>query len=100
MGHEIDECDILNHRNWESVKEFSQLDGVFIVSRDGIIHAAGRYLDINSKDVQIDKGLGGRHVSAAAITNTTNSIAITLSKSGGTVRIYDNGKEIFHVDTE
>jgi len=97
-GHEIYECDILNNRNWESVKEFSQLDGIFIVSRDGIIHAAGRYIDVNSKDIQIDKGLGGRHVSAAAITKATNSIAITLSESGGVVRIYDNGKEIFFVD--
>lgn len=95
MGQEKESCDILNPRNWESVKEFSQLDGVFVISKGGLIRAAGRYLDVDAKDVKIDKGFGGRHVSAAAITKLTNSIAVTLSESGGIVRIYEGGKEIF-----
>ncbi|MGP8329108.1 MAG: DNA integrity scanning protein DisA nucleotide-binding domain protein [Methanosarcinaceae archaeon] len=92
-GHTKGERDILNKQNWESVKEFAQLDGVFIISKEGIIESAGRYLDVDAKDIVIDKGLGGRHVSAAAITRDTVAIAVTVSESGGIIRIYMDGKE-------
>ncbi len=92
-GHEEKDRNILNRQNWESVKEFAQLDGVFVVSEDGMINSAGRYLDVDAKDIVIDKGLGGRHVSAAAITRDTVAIAVTVSESGGVVRIFMDGKE-------
>ncbi|MCL7411072.1 MAG: diadenylate cyclase [Methanosarcinaceae archaeon] len=92
-GHEDKDSTVLNKQNWESIKEFAQLDGVFVVSEDGIIKAAGRYLDVDAKDIDIDKGLGGRHVSAAAITRDTVAIAVTVSESGGVVRIFMDGKE-------
>ncbi|MGP8337358.1 MAG: DNA integrity scanning protein DisA nucleotide-binding domain protein [Methanosarcinaceae archaeon] len=92
-GHAKKERDILNKQNWESVKEFAQLDGVFIMSEKGIIESAGRYLDVDAKDIVIDKGLGGRHVSAAAITRDTVAIAVTVSESGGVIRIFMDGKE-------
>ncbi|HZD43266.1 MAG TPA: hypothetical protein VE134_04340, partial [Methanomicrobiales archaeon] len=38
--------DIKNRENWESIKEFAQLDGMFVVNREGCILSAGRYLDI------------------------------------------------------
>jgi len=93
-GHKDEDRNILNRQNWESTKEFTQLDGVFVVSEEGMINAAGRYLDVNAKDITIQKGLGGRHVSAAAITRDTVAIAVTVSESGGVVRIYKDGKEI------
>lgn len=98
-GHNDKDKDILNKKNWESVKEFAQLDGVFIVSEDGIIVSAGRYLDVDAKDIVIDKGLGGRHVSAAAITRDTVAIAITVSESGGVVRIFMDGKESICIES-
>ena len=98
-GHEEKDRNILNRRNWESVKEFAQLDGVFIVSEDGMINSAGRYLDVDAKDIVIDKGLGGRHVSAAAITRDTVAIAVTVSESGGVVRIFMDGKESMCIES-
>lgn len=92
-GHEEAQRTILDKKNWESVKEFAQLDGVFVVDNTGIIHAAGRYLDVDGKNVDIEKGLGGRHVSAAAISRDTVAISITVSESGGVLRIYKDGKE-------
>lgn len=92
-GHSEADRNILPRKNWESVKEFAQLDGSFVVDKEGLIHAAGRYLDVDAKSVDIDKGLGGRHVSAAAITRDTVAIAITVSESGGILRIYKDGKE-------
>lgn len=98
-GHEKKDRNILNRQNWESVKEFAQLDGVFVVSEDGIINSAGRYLDVDAKDIVIDKGLGGRHVSAAAITRDTVAIAVTVSESGGVVRIFMDGKESMCIES-
>ena len=98
-GHEEKDRNILNRQNWESVKEFAQLDGVFVVSEDGIINSAGRYLDVDAKDIVIDKGLGGRHVSAAAITRDTVAIAVTVSESGGVVRIFMDGKESMCIES-
>ena len=98
-GHEGKDRSVLIKQNWESVKEFAQLDGVFVVSEDGMINAAGRYLDVDAKDIVIDKGLGGRHVSAAAITRDTVAIAVTVSESGGVVRIFMDGKESMCIET-
>jgi diadenylate cyclase len=92
-GHEEIHRNILDKKNWESIKEFAQLDGVFVIDETGYIHAAGRYLDVDGKNVDIEKGLGGRHVSAAAISRDTVAIAITISESGGVLRIYKDAKE-------
>lgn len=96
LGQTAEDSNIIEKHNWESVLELSQLDGVFIVSEDGKIHAAGRYLDVDARDINIDKGLGGRHVSAAAITRDTVAIAVTVSESGGVIRIYKDGKELLY----
>ncbi|WP_214044428.1 diadenylate cyclase [Methanomethylovorans sp.] len=98
LGQTPEDSNILEEHNWESVKEFAQLDGVFVISEEGRIHAAGRYLDVDAKDINIDKGLGGRHVSAAAITRDTVAVAFTVSESGGLVRIYIDGKELVCID--
>ncbi|NYT19253.1 MAG: diadenylate cyclase [Methanosarcinales archaeon] len=97
-GHKDEYRDILDRKNWESVKEFALLDGIFVISETGIVNAAGRYLDVDAKDIDIEKGLGGRHVSAAAITRDTFAIAVTISESGGTVRVYMDGKELLCLD--
>jgi DNA integrity scanning protein DisA with diadenylate cyclase activity len=98
-GHREEDRDVLNRNNWESVKEFAQLDGVFIISEGGKIEAAGRYLDVDARDIRLDKGLGGRHVSAAAITRDTVSIAITVSESGGVIHVYMDGKELMSIES-
>jgi diadenylate cyclase len=92
-GHDETYRSILDKKNWESIKEFAQLDGVFVIDETGLIRAAGRYLDVDAKNVDIEKGLGGRHVSAAAISRDTVAIAVTVSESGGVIRIYKDAKE-------
>jgi len=90
-GHPDHERLLTNHKNWESFKEFAQLDGAFIVDEHGVMIAAGRYLDVDARSVNLVKGLGGRHVSAAAITRDTNAIAVVLSESAGKVRTFKDG---------
>ncbi len=99
LGQTPEDSNILEEHNWESVKELAQLDGVFVISEQGRIHAAGRYLDVDARDINIDKGLGGRHVSAAAITRDTVAVAFIVSESGGVVRIYKDGKDIICIDS-
>jgi DNA integrity scanning protein DisA with diadenylate cyclase activity len=98
-GQEDSDRNLINKKNWESVKEFAQLDGVFVISEEGMVEAAGRYLDVDARDIDVEKGLGGRHVSAAAITRDTVSIAITVSQSGGVIHIYMDGKELMHIES-
>ncbi|WOF15466.1 hypothetical protein F1737_01605 [Methanoplanus sp. FWC-SCC4] len=91
-GQHPDDCDIKNRHNWESIKEFSQLDGVFVVDPNGRIVAAGRYLNINTGSINLPGGMGGRHLAAAAITLDIPVIGVTVSESGGIVRIFRDGK--------
>lgn len=84
-------ADIKNRENWESIKEFAQLDGMFVVSREGTILAAGRYLDMASQNIHLPGGLGGRHRATAAITQDIPVVGITVSESGGVVRVFRDG---------
>ncbi len=91
-GHPEDLRDIKDESHWETIKEFAQIDGVFIVDERGLIVSAGRYLDVSTKSIELE-GLGGRHISALAITRETQAIAVTVSESGGTVRLFKDGAE-------
>ncbi len=99
IGQKNEDRNLLDKSNWESIKELALLDGSFVISKEGLVHAAGRYLDVDAKDLDIEKGLGGRHVSAAAITRDTFAIAITISESGGIIRVYMDGKEMLYLDS-
>jgi diadenylate cyclase len=91
-GQSPEECNINNRENWESVKEFSQIDGVFVVDSDGSIVSAGRYLDVNASLISLPGGLGGRHRAAAAITKLIPVVGVTVSESGGMVRVFQDGE--------
>lgn len=80
------------------IKEFSLLDGAFVINEKGTIIAAHRYLKADPKNIQIPQGLGARHISAASMTTETNSIAIVLSESDNLIRIFHQGKLILEMD--
>jgi DNA integrity scanning protein DisA with diadenylate cyclase activity len=75
----------------ETLKELSQIDGAFIISTGGVAVAAGRYLDVPAKKVHLHKGLGSRHMAAAAITLQVDCVAIVVSASA-VVRIFEAGE--------
>jgi DNA integrity scanning protein DisA with diadenylate cyclase activity len=82
------------------LKEFSRLDGAFVISDGGKIVSAYRYLEPGAEGVDIPKGLGARHMAAGAITQDTNATAIVLSESDGMVRAFKAGELIFELDPE
>ena len=75
-----------------NIKEFAQLDGAFIVSGNGVVESAGRYITVDMSQVKIPDGLGARHSSIAGITMVTSSIGIVVSQSGGLITIFRDGK--------
>ncbi|HTY90053.1 MAG TPA: diadenylate cyclase [Methanocella sp.] len=97
-GHKKKDRDIKDEKNWETVKEFAQLDGMFIVDMAGYIVAAGRYLDVNARNVELPSGLGGRHLATAAISKCAKAIAIAVSESSGVVSVYKDGKDVITID--
>ncbi|WP_435194759.1 diadenylate cyclase DacZ [Natronomonas sp. EA1] len=82
------------------LKEFSRLDGAFIISDSGKIVSAYRYLEPSAEGVDIPKGLGARHMAAGAITRDTNAVCIVLSESDGLVRAFQAGELILELDPE
>jgi DNA integrity scanning protein DisA with diadenylate cyclase activity/mannitol/fructose-specific phosphotransferase system IIA component (Ntr-type) len=92
-GYSEAERNILDPGLDETIKEFSSIDGAFIITGDGIVLSAGSYLKPQAFDEvpALPGGYGSRHVAAAGITACTNSLAITISESTGTVTIFRNG---------
>ncbi|MGM0605027.1 MAG: diadenylate cyclase DacZ [Halobacteriota archaeon] len=82
------------------LKEFSRLDGAFVISDSGKLVSAYRYLEASAEGVDIPKGLGTRHMAAGAITRDTNATAIVLSESDGLIRAFKGGKIILEIDPE
>ena len=82
----------------EGIKEIAQVDGAIIVSADGTVEAACRYVDASAATITLSKGLGARHWAAAAVSRATNAVAVTVSESTGTVRIFQNGEVMLRIE--
>ncbi len=82
----------------EAIKEIAMLDGAFIVASDGTVMASCRMITAPTADLTLSKGLGARHWAAAAITRVTKAIAVAVSESGGTVRIFQNGEVVLRIE--
>ena len=98
QGYPEEERNILDQRLKETVKEFSSIDGAFILREDGVILAAGRHLDASGENIEIPLGLGSRHRAAAGITNLTDALAIVVSEETGGVRIFHHGKIFMEIE--
>jgi diadenylate cyclase len=82
-----------------TVKELAQLDGGFVVSRDGIVLSACRYLDAIASEVEMPLGLGSRHIAAANMSAVTKAVGIVVSESS-VVRLFCHGKLVGEIIPE
>jgi DNA integrity scanning protein DisA with diadenylate cyclase activity len=83
----------------EGIKEIAQLDGAFVVSSDGHVVAGAQQINApRSTDLSLPKGFGARHWAAAEITRATSAVAITVSESTGTVRLFQNGEIMLRIE--
>jgi DNA integrity scanning protein DisA with diadenylate cyclase activity len=97
-GYTDAERNLLDPALKETIKEFAALDGAFIIRADGIIEAAGRYLEATGPRGVLPQGLGSRHLAAAGITAVTKAIAVVISESTGAVRIFTGGTIFMEIE--
>ena len=94
-GHPKKSRSIYDPEFVETMREFSALDGGFLIDSKGVVEAAGVYLDAPvTGTVKVQRGLGSRHLAAAAATALSNSIAIVISESSGTVTVFSKGSKV------
>lgn len=92
QGYPEDDRNILNPDLEETIKEYSSIDGAFVIKSNGVIITAGRHLSAALESRDFPSGLGSRHIAAAGITNLTKAVAIVVSQSTGDVTVFKNGR--------
>jgi DNA integrity scanning protein DisA with diadenylate cyclase activity len=97
-GYPRNERDLHDPRVREAIKEVGTLDGAFIVSAEGIVEKSAQLVDAPYANLTLSKGLGSRHWAGAAISKMTNAIAVVVSQSSGTVRIFQNGEVMLRIE--
>jgi DNA integrity scanning protein DisA with diadenylate cyclase activity len=96
-GYLRKERNVRDSRVREAIKEIAQMDGAFVVARDGTVEAACRIIDAPNTGLTLPKGLGTRHWAAAAITKVTRSLAVVVSQSTGAVRLFQEGEILLRI---
>ncbi len=98
-GYKTSERRLSDAKVREGVKEIAQMDGAFIVSSEGVVMAAAQHISAPPSDeISLPKGLGARHWAAAEVTKSSAAIAVTVSSSGGTVRIIQDGDVVLRIE--
>ena len=91
-GHPSDILHVTRPEFRETIKEFAQLDGAFVLGDDGTFVSAGRFVDVDVNAAEnFLPGLGTRHAAAASISRTTGAIAVVVSQSS-VVRVFARGE--------
>ncbi|HVU15654.1 MAG TPA: PTS sugar transporter subunit IIA [Candidatus Didemnitutus sp.] len=90
-GYKEEDRNILNPFMDETIKEFSSIDGAFVIRGDGVVKAAGALIQATDYDHALPGGLGSRHAAAAAASTATDCMAIVVSSSSGQVTLFRRG---------
>jgi diadenylate cyclase len=98
-GHPLESKRIDDPDVRETLKELAQLDGAFVVSDEGVVLSATRYIDAVSNHLELPLGLGSRHVAAASVSSRTEAVAVAVSESS-TVRMFDDGELVAEIVPE
>ena len=98
-GHTEEERQVRDENLRGTIKELAQLDGAFVVSDQGIVVSACRYLDAMASDVVLPYGMASRHLAGASISQVTDTVAIVVSESS-MVRVFDDGKLVAEIIPE
>jgi diadenylate cyclase len=90
-GYKEEDRNILNPFMDETVKEFSSIDGAFVIRGDGVVLSAGTLIQATDNDHALPSGLGSRHAAAMAISVATHCISLVVSSSTGQVTLFRRG---------
>ncbi len=98
-GHSDEQKRLDNPDTRETIKELAQLDGAFVVSDEGVVVSAARYLDAVSESLDVPLGLGSRHMAAASMSKQTGAVSVAVSESS-VVRMFDDGELVSEIIPE
>jgi hypothetical protein len=85
-GHPYESKRIDDPNLRETLKELAQLDGAFVVSDEGVVLSAARYIDAVSNHLVVPLGLGSRHVAAASVSSRTDAVAVSENSTESSSR--------------
>jgi diadenylate cyclase len=97
-GYSKEERDLRDRRVREQIKDIAQLDGAIVIDRDAIAVAACLHLNVPAEGVSVSKGFGSRHRAAAAVSRKSSAVAVCVSQSSGTVRLFQDGQVVLHIE--
>lgn len=95
-GYPEEQRNIMDPSLRATIKEFSAIDGAFVIRGNGIIEAAGRHLNAAPEE-NLPPGLGSRHMAAAGITLVSSATSFAISESTGTVSVFRDGKILMQI---
>jgi diadenylate cyclase len=78
QGHPERGRNIMDPAVEETIKEFSALDGAFVVRGDGVVLTVGTHLSPVRGYMASPSGLGTRHAAAAGITASTAAVSVCV----------------------
>src|ERR1700691_6581646 len=99
LGHPDSARHVTNLNLRGTIKELAQLDGGFVVTREGTVLSACRYLDAVAAQVEVPLGLGSRHLAAANMSAVTKAVGIVVSESS-VVRLFCHGQLVGEIMPE
>jgi DNA integrity scanning protein DisA with diadenylate cyclase activity len=97
-GYSKEERDIRDPAVREQIKDIAQLEGAIIIRRDGVAMAACMHIQATHHEITLSMGLGTRHAAAAAVSKASRAVAVVVSQSSGSVRIFQNGEVVLTIE--
>ncbi|MGC9452628.1 MAG: PTS sugar transporter subunit IIA [Oceanipulchritudo sp.] len=91
-GYRMEDRNVLNPFMDETIKEYSVIDGGFVIRGNGVIESAGSLIHAPAEYYDnLPSGFGTRHSAAAAITKAADCISLCISASSGQVTLFRKG---------
>jgi len=97
-GYSQSERDIKSRAVREQIKDIAQLEGAIVIRRDGIAVAGCMRIEAPAKG--FPRRYGSRHAARGGRGHQqiTKAIAVVVSQSSGSVRLYQNGEMVLHIE--
>lgn len=91
-GYKPEDRNILSPFMDETVKEFSLIDGAFVIGGNGVLEVAGGLVHTPDFNLKLPGGLGARHAAAYSISLAVDCLAFVVSSSTGLITMFRKGQ--------
>ena len=97
-GYQENERSVLDPNLEETIKEFSRIDGAFLIRGDGVIMSLGSFIQTEDISGPLEAGLGARHAAGMAITRNTRALSIVISESTQRISLFKRGRLVLALE--